>query len=346
MTSLEDLLNPYEEWQVSLDSEFLNSSNSEIENSFGDYTLPSDNLWSDFSDCLIDPQALSYHDGDTTQSGEIGEDAYSCPKSDDDGRYLEVNQLSSGLPSKADESTTITTAEDTNMSDIADTICLGMIYRVAVKLSGSMEDLQNRLTAQGRESAGSFSTFKVQSVDDKTILAFEDDTELGTLNLQVADTFKDIIMLKKAHLEARVDLSSLLDIIERAAKANEAILRVNIDVYCLKECGKAIGRTLSDNKLFLQRPDHQYPLSIYSNPHVIQIDDVHLPSTEVLAVGNKQLDRKPNSEESFQQTVSEVYASLRRATNLRELESASQLKTHLLPYELSIVGRATVVQAY
>ncbi|KAK2745332.1 hypothetical protein FQN55_006237 [Onygenales sp. PD_40] len=187
-------------------------------------------------------------------------------------------------------------------------LCYGMIHRAAVKRVGDMSECNRNLLG-----------------------------ELGWLESHAAGALDALIERPSIQLEAVADVPSLRETIGKVTKAKDAIIRVDICIYGSRESSADVGRHLSNNKVYLQRPDPQRQRagSIYDNPHVIkfpdlQIRDVDRRPTEMEEEGSELM---VESGEGFQKAIQDVYDSLHRSSNLRRLEGDSRLKTTLLPHQ-------------
>jgi hypothetical protein len=102
-------------------------------------------------------------------------------------------------------------------------------------------------------------------------------------------------------------------------------------MYGLKKDAEHIGQHLSGNKVFLQRPDRQKPGTSYENPHVLKCPDIQLSAADYQLNMTSQRLSSSQDAESFGKTISDVYASLKRGTNLSKVEGDRRLVTVLLP---------------
>jgi SWI/SNF-related matrix-associated actin-dependent regulator of chromatin subfamily A3 len=173
-------------------------------------------------------------------------------------------------------------------------------------------------------------TFNVGKMSNQLSLNFTDGAVFGLLNNQIGDALKELLSRPSLQFDAIGVTNTILETIGRATRAEEAVVRVNINVYGSKEAQKDVGRHLSSHKVYLQRPDQQRPDSVYDNPHVLKFDDVQMLSlNHNLDVGTQRSSSSNGSE--FQNTVRSVYASLTRGANLKQVEGDRRLKTELLP---------------
>lgn len=206
------------------------------------------------------------------------------------------------------------------------------IYRTSVKLIGDMSTLQTKLSAQDATQPTFNSRFMLKRDSEEILLTFEDGTELGILNVHMAKALRIAMERFQVDFDALVNTLTLDEIIARAVKAGDAIIRVNINVYGSKEEVRELGYLLSRNKVYLQHPDHQRLGSIYENPHVLGLGETYDFLKDQFIVGRRDGILESSSSEGFQEAVSAVYASLKRGTCLRRVEGNDQLKTDLLPY--------------
>ncbi|KAK2786144.1 hypothetical protein FQN53_006906 [Emmonsiellopsis sp. PD_33] len=211
-------------------------------------------------------------------------------------------------------------------------ICYGMIHRAAVKLVGDMSECHRNLLGRNRLLA-----FHIKKSSPQLLLTFPNCKGLGWLESHAAGALDALIERPSIQLEAVADVPSLQETISKVTKAKDAIIRVDICIYGPRESSAEVGRHLSNNKVYLQRPDPQRQRagSIYDNPHVIkfpdlQIRDVDRRPTEMEEKGS---ELTVESGEGFQKAIQDVYDSLHRSSNLRRLEGDSRLKTTLLPHQ-------------
>ena len=194
-----------------------------------------------------------------------------------------------------------------------------------------MSQLDAKLHVGNESQAVGHYTFGIKKCSDQLVLTFPDGIQLGLLNTHVAKALKDIVELSSVQFEALADIGKLRELIGRVTKASDAVARVNIYIYGSREARKGVGRHLSSNKVYLQRPDQQRYGTRYDNPHVLKLPQMQMPSINYQpdATGHKM--SQSDNVEHFRKAVSDVYASLKRSSRLERLEGA-RLKTSLLPY--------------
>jgi hypothetical protein len=140
---------------------------------------------------------------------------------------------------------------------------------------------------------------------------------------------KELLEFPSLHYEAIGDTSSLRESISRATKPSEAVVRVNINIYGPKDSGKDVGGLLTTHKVYLQSPDVRRPGSRYENPHILTFKDMDISSVHQLNQEHNGLYISKDAEE-LHETVSHLYASLKRGKDLKQVEGDRLLKTNLL----------------
>jgi len=205
------------------------------------------------------------------------------------------------------------------------------IYRAAVKVEGNMLEIDAKLKIILNNRIDSSCSFDVVMSVTNFVLQFPDGAVFGVLNDHAGKAFEELIRLPNIHFEAIGSVQVIRETIGRVTKASDAVVRVNINIYGPKESKLEVGRHLSSQKLYLQRPDTLRTGSVYENPHVLVFSDLEISTYEnELAL---QSERAPKSDnvERLRETISKVYSSLTRGTNLDKIEGDFRLKSTLLP---------------
>ena len=164
-----------------------------------------------------------------------------------------------------------------------------------------------------------------------TFLTSADGSQIATLNSHLSNALRTLIDSPSLQFEATAHIQTTHDIIKRATKANDAIVRVNIYLYGPQHTWADAGHALSAEKVFLQRPDHMKAESRYDNPHFIRF-----PNMDTLRISNHIEELKPDGEavkkdvEHFRKAVSKVYSSLTRGKDLQQIEGDQHIKSTLL----------------
>ena len=191
--------------------------------------------------------------------------------------------------------------------------------------------------ANGSNGYYYFYTSNIERPSAHLVLTFQDNTEFGYLNTHISKALEDLIQRPSIQLEAVGLTRTIREVIGRATKPTDADVRVNINVYGSEEARKDVGRHLSDQKIYLQRPDCQKPETIYDNPHVLKFPDLEIPSFENRSEMASHRVETPHDPESFRKIVDNVYASLTRGTKLNRMEGDSRVETPLLPYVINLL---------
>jgi len=164
-----------------------------------------------------------------------------------------------------------------------------------------------------------------------TFLTSADGSQIATLNSHLANALRRLIDYPNLQFEATAHIQTTHEIIKRATKANDAIVRVNIYIYGPQHLWEEAGNSLSAEKVFLQRPDHMKTESRYDNPHFIKF-----PNMDMLQISHHLQELKPDGEavkkdvEHFRKAVSKVYSSLTRGKDLQQIEGDQHIKSTLL----------------
>src|SRR5580700_4914275 len=144
-----------------------------------------------------------------------------------------------------------------------------------------MLEVDAKLKAGNRSLTDDHYTFSIgKSSTQQLVLRFQDGTEFGILNTHTSKALEDLIGRPSVQFDALGSTPAIREAIGKAMKANDAVVRVNINVYGSKEAGKETGLHLSTHKVYLQRPDKPRPESFYDNPHVLKIPGMQMLSLE------------------------------------------------------------------
>ncbi|KAI1871434.1 uncharacterized protein JN550_004428 [Neoarthrinium moseri] len=196
--------------------------------------------------------------------------------------------------------------------------CYGMIHNVDVKVVGEMAAHDAKL--QPMQNTAQNQRFRLKDKTDHIQLSFVDGTEFGYLRSNMTKGLSDLLALPSLYFEAVVGTDILRDTIGRASKPNEALVRVNINVYGPQDKADHVGDHLTSQKLWLQKPDHPLRHVDYNNPQGLSFEGID-PSmldepTEIL---NKGRSKPRTGEERLRQTVTEVYGSAKRQEGLNQV---------------------------
>ena len=193
-----------------------------------------------------------------------------------------------------------------------------------------MLDVNAKLNVGNESQFAGYYAFRLKKSSDQVFLTFPDGTDFGILNTHIAEAVGGLAR-PSVRFEPLARISTLRETIGRATKANDAVARVNINVYGSKDASKDVGRHLSAQKVYLQRPDQQCPGSTYDNPHVLKLPEIQNLSIEYKVNGTKDAVSRSDKTDNFGKAISDLYASLKRGTGLKRVEGDNRLKTILLP---------------
>ncbi|KAB8227019.1 SNF2 family N-terminal domain-containing protein [Aspergillus alliaceus] len=135
-------------------------------------------------------------------------------------------------------------------------------------------------------------------------------------------------------IDAITNLNALSEALRRAGKPADAAIRVNINVYGQNSDSDRVGRGLSKKGL-LQHPDGFREEVIYHNPQLLRLSGMDDTDTEEEeeAAEVEVLDTPPERDEDFEETIAEVFNSLRRRDHLTRLEGSETLNGALYPHQ-------------
>ncbi|KAK3395026.1 SNF2 family N-terminal domain-containing protein [Podospora didyma] len=218
----------------------------------------------------------------------------------------------------------------------ADKICYGMLYRQDVKLiSQSMLALVTKLQENAGTNTNHVQKFKLTPKAVHVLLSLPDGSEFGYLRPAMTKALVPLLEKGPAiEVEAVAVTSHLCQQISHATKPEEALVQVNINIYGPQNCDKEIGDMLSDQKLWLQRPDHMRAKVIYKNPHALSFPEIEGYLQEEQVAKEVAAASKPRAEEErLKILVKSVENALSRASELDNETGDQRLTTELLKHQ-------------
>jgi SWI/SNF-related matrix-associated actin-dependent regulator of chromatin subfamily A3 len=135
-------------------------------------------------------------------------------------------------------------------------------------------------------------------------------------------------------------IRGIQEILGRATKGKEAIVRVQINIYGPWSIAGDIGKELSDQKIYLQRPVYVRNSATYDNPHVLTLEGYQCSSTDI-DLPTEDTSKEKATTETLKSTIKDVYSSLTRDQSLRGLEGDERLKTSLLLHQKTALAFMT-----
>lgn len=205
------------------------------------------------------------------------------------------------------------------------------VFRVAVKLCGNMAELDKKLNSSETSPIPGHTLMHVTKFETQFLITFADGMVMGEVNASLDKALSNIAEQQYTlDFEVFAPVLAIRQTISRATKEKDAIVRVQISVYGPRKIAKSIGQEFSQQKIFLQDPDHVRDGAEYDNPHVLKLTDYqHALPTAVIDIEKGSVDK--TNENLLAEAIADVYSSLTRDKNLRGLEGDERLKTPLLP---------------
>lgn len=209
-------------------------------------------------------------------------------------------------------------------------ICYGMIYRSAVRLAGDMLKTDHKLRAA--PTLHGFAKFQVQQEKGQLVVKFPDGDIFGFANEGLRHTFHGTMGKFCLRLEAVVNVPNVQDNLRTLKKAGDAVVRVNINVFGQRKNAAAVGKRLSDGKIWLQKPDQVDRGTEIENPHFLKLEgfdhgqELHEQADIELAQSTEEMDK-----DAFKKTIEDVFEQLTRSKQLKRIEKDRRVKTRLLP---------------
>jgi SWI/SNF-related matrix-associated actin-dependent regulator of chromatin subfamily A3 len=205
------------------------------------------------------------------------------------------------------------------------------IYRAAVRVGGNMLEIDTKLKENLELRSEDSCTFSIRESSSEIELYFPNGTNFGVLNTHASNALESLVQQSSLQFEAIASIQSIRETIGRVTKATDAVVRVNINIYGPRESCQEVGRHLSSQKLYLQRPDKLRTGLTYENPHFLSFADMQISSYEnQFDVGGNRAPKLDDGQK-FRETISNVYSSLTRGAKLSKIEGDRRLKRTLLP---------------
>ncbi|KAK4085081.1 uncharacterized protein Triagg1_71 [Trichoderma aggressivum f. europaeum] len=221
-------------------------------------------------------------------------------------------------------------------NEVADNeiICYGMLHNVDVKLLGDMQTIHSKLD----KSDAGLERFKLEKRENHVILRFSDTGEdFGQVRSNVGTTLSSLLGDQSSNVEFEpiVSVSYLMDIIGRANRPSDAIVKVDINVYGPQSAVTKVGDDLSSGKLWLQRPSNMRCEVIYHNPHFLRLNlnGVQLQPKQPMKQATREGSSSRRKREARLRTlVEEVYKSIQT----REIEAPDERGGGILADEMGM----------
>ena len=163
----------------------------------------------------------------------------------------------------------------------------------------------------------------------------DDGTRFGYPRVDESKIIMELMDLPRVECETKVLKSELREALGRAHDSSLGKGKVSINLYGPREMSGPVSKTLSDGKLWLQKPDEVRDGVDYENPHYLHLT-VDATEADVLAnapqsqAGGTQA--RTSRGDQLRRMVEEVYQSVDNNTrDLEMIDAGSRVKRTLLP---------------
>lgn len=193
-----------------------------------------------------------------------------------------------------------------------------------------MQHINDRLS----KSESGYERFKLEEQENHVVLCFRDDcTNFGYLRSGTGRSLMGVLRNPAVELEPVALISNLRDTIRRAAKATEATVKVDINVYGWKSTATHTGDILSKDKLWLQASDHARPGVRFHNPHFFAIKisgEQEQTIQPVNQIVNDGASRAKLRNDQLRKMVEEIYKSVDNSRYLDMVDGGDRVASNLL----------------
>ncbi|RSL99878.1 hypothetical protein CDV31_012012 [Fusarium ambrosium] len=221
-------------------------------------------------------------------------------------------------------------------------VCYGMLYNVEVRMGGNMPAVNERLKGPSQSRYQRFTLKEQKDHREHAFLLFSDDElTFGHLRSGTGKALLPLMQLPNVKFEPVGETAKLLDVIDKANKPGDAIVKVNIDVYGPRSSSSTVGKDLSQAKLWLQKSDTMAEGYEYDNPHFLRIDidrSEDMPVQAVQQVVSNSATRKQTREEQLRKMVEEVYKTVGSNRDVDRVEGGDRVTRELLDHQKEALG--------
>ncbi|KAJ4267530.1 hypothetical protein NW762_003637 [Fusarium torreyae] len=215
----------------------------------------------------------------------------------------------------------------------------GMLHNVEVKLvPDDMSTIDERLQAGGPV----YQYFTPTEYQKQVMLCFpDDDKHFGHLRSAVGQTLLPFISHQRVELEPLALKADLREIIQRASKSADAMVKVDINVYGPRLDSTTVGDALSDGNLWLQRSSHGRAGTMYENPHflTINLEDGHTQTLQNMdPVSNDEAPKRKTRDDQLRKMVEDVYKTVDNTRELELVEGGDRVTRQLLRHQKEALG--------
>lgn len=202
------------------------------------------------------------------------------------------------------------------------------LHRVDVQLVGCMQQINSKL----RTMDSQYTYFTLHDKGGNVILRFKNVAmDFGYLRSGVCRALAPLLPNPHVTLEALALRGSLMDIIGRANKSVEAMVKVDVNVYGYHQAMTEVGNKLSEGKMWLQTPDCSTPGIPHRNPHFFPVK-LHGVPMEAMQAPDPAADRTKTRrrEDQLRKMVQEVYKSVDNNRHLERVDGGDRVTQTLL----------------
>lgn len=193
-----------------------------------------------------------------------------------------------------------------------------------------MVELDQRLSIPTASPIQGHLLLSLNKSDNQYLITFNDGTVLGEVNASLEKALSSITEQQhQLDFEVFASIKNIRETVFRTTKQKDAVIRTQINVYGPRIIGPAIGQELSQQKIYLQRPDYIRPGADYDNPHFLKLNNQETQSV-VVNIDLEEKTSEKDPEFTLKEAITGVYSSLTREYNLKGLEADARLKTTLL----------------
>lgn len=145
-----------------------------------------------------------------------------------------------------------------------------------------MAELDKKLGSSATSPIQGHTLLNVTKPETQYLITFGDGAVLGEVNASLEQALSNIAEQQfPLDFEVFAPVRGIRETISRATKEKDAIVRVQISIYGPRAIAQGIGRELSQQKIYLQRPDHVREGADYDNPHLLKLTDNHCSLPDV-----------------------------------------------------------------
>lgn len=152
--------------------------------------------------------------------------------------------------------------------------CFGMIHDCEARMLRSMQELESKIASI--HPVSQWLAVHISFVSGIGYLSLEDNTLFGQLEDRVIGPLQRICQHHAVRIAGYTPITDCMKRIRSAKRQQESIIKVDINVFGPADLRSEIGRSLSEDRLYLQHPRYREADFEYANPHMLSFDDLDL----------------------------------------------------------------------